>query len=240
MDFSSMILPAMLRLFAVSLTILFPALCNAATLRALAWNEEVAGRELALVSGETTLKISQLHPSKRTDPLRIKGTDPIFLRALDKAPAADGKPVQIACVIPEGIKIPLLLILPDPAHPTGVRLLVVDDNPAGFKWGSFRFLNTTPKPLVVQLEQKAVNVPAGWKPVDFDLGGETRGVGARIALKEAIEKPLYSGVWEYDVNVRTLCFLVPGEDPRLGPVAFKSVPEDRQTHEREAAAEAKP
>jgi hypothetical protein len=230
----------MFRPFAFLLLLLSVPLCQAATLRAIAWNDEVAARKLSLVSGKDSVELSHMHPSKRTDPLRIKGTDPIFLRALDKAPAADGKPVQIACVIPEGVKIPLLLILPDPAHPTGVRLLVVDDNPAGFKWGSFRFLNTTPKPLVVQLEQKAVNVPAGWKPVDFDLGGETRGVGARIALKEAIEKPLYSGVWEYDVNVRTLCFLVPGEDPRLGPVSFKSVPEDRQTHEREAAAEAKP
>lgn len=230
----------MLRQSAVLLTLLCFPLCQAATLRAIAWNDEVAARKLALVSGKEAFEIPHMHPSKRTEPLRIKGTEPIFVRALDKAPAADGKPVEIACVIPEAVKIPLLLILPDPAHPTGIRLLVVDDNTAGFKWGSFRFLNTTPKSLVVQLEQKAVNVPEGWKPVDFDLGGETRGIGARIALKESIEKPLYSGVWEYDVNVRTLCFLVPGEDPRLGPVSFKSVPEERKTHEREAAADAQP
>jgi hypothetical protein len=127
------------------------------------------------------------------------------------------------------MKFPLILILPDEAHPSGIRLLVVDDDPAGFKWGTYRFLNTTPKELVVQMEQKAVRVPNGWKPVDLDLGGETRGVGARVALAEAIEKPLYSAVWEYDANVRTLCFLVPGTDPRLSPVAFKSIPEDRQS-----------
>jgi hypothetical protein len=112
----------------------------------------------------------------------------------------------------------------------------MDDNPAGFNWGTYRFFNATPKELVVQLEKKAVRVPAGWKPVDLDLGGETRGIGARIALSESIEKPIYSAVWEYNTEVRTLCFLVPGTDLRLSPVAFKAVPEDRLTLQLETQA----
>lgn len=210
-------------------------LVSGASLRVLAWDEEIAARKLALVSGGTALEIPGMHPSKRTKPLSFKPDAPVLIRALDKPPGADGKPIDRACPIPESVKFPLIVILPDSAHPTGVRLLVVDDNPSGFRWGSYRFLNASPKELVVQMEQKAIRVPVGWKPVDMDLGGETRGVGARIALSEAIEKPLYSAVWEYDTDVRILCFLVPGTDPRLSPVDFKAIPENRRVHDMETA-----
>jgi hypothetical protein len=105
--------------------------------------------------------------------------------------------------------------------------MVVDDGVDGFAWGAYRFFNTTPKELVVQFEQKAVRVPGGWQPVTFALAGEARGFGVRVALADAIEKPLYSAVWEFDPNVRTVVFMVPGEDPRLSPVAFKAIPEDK-------------
>ena len=219
----------MIRYIAFAASLVLSPLASAAFPRALAWDEEVAARKLALVSGTSLVEIANMHPSKRTDALRVKVTTPLMIRALDKPPGADGKPVEQPCQIPESMKYPLILILPDVAHATGIRLFVVDDNPAGFKWGSYRFVNTSPKDLIVQMEQKSVRVPHGWKPIDLDLGGETRGVGARVALAESIEKPLYSAVWEYDTNVRTLCFLVPGTDPRLSPVSFKAIPEDRQS-----------
>ncbi len=209
----------------------------AAPPRALAWDETVAERKIALISGESSVEITDMHPSKRTGPLRVKGGGPYFIRAIDKGVGADGKPVQRQVAIPEGIVRPLILLLPDDKHATGLRTLVVDDNPAGFTWGTYRFLNATPKELVVQLEQKAVRVPAGWKTVDLNLGGDTRGVGARVALSEQIEKTLYSAVWEYNKDVRTLCFLVPGTDERLSPVAFKSIPEDKLMLQIEAQDE---
>jgi hypothetical protein len=126
--------------------------------------------------------------------------------------------------------------MPDKGDPTGLRVFVFNDDPAGFAWGSYRFLNATPKELVVQLEKKAVKVPTGWKAVDIDLGGETRGIGARVALAESIEKPLYSAVWEYDTGIRILCFIVPSTDPRLGPVTMKAIPEDKRTMELEDKA----
>jgi hypothetical protein len=229
----------MLRLLVLAASLVLSDLAAAAAApRVLAWDDEVAARKLALVSGKSLVEITHMHPRKRTEPLRVKITEPLVVRALDKTPGADGKPIERPCVVPEAVKFPLILILPDESHPSGIRLLVVDDDPTGFKWGTYRFLNTTPKELVVQMEQKAVRVPNGWKPVDLNLGGETRGVGARVALAEAIEKPLYSAVWEYDANVRTLCFLVPGTDPRLSPVAFKSIPEDRQSLLLNAAPDA--
>ena len=196
--------------------------------RVLAWDGEVAARKLGLVSGAALVPITNLHPQKRTDPFRLKGEGGLIIRAMDKPPAADGKPVDLRCALAADVKQPLLLLLPDAAHPTGLRGLVIEDDPSGFAWGSYRFINTTPKELVVQFEDQAIRIPAGWKPINFTLGGEPRGFGVRVALAEAIAQPLYSAVWEYDANVRTLVFMVPGDDPRLSPVVFKAIPEDKR------------
>ena len=225
--------------------LLSPVLSSAApALRILPWDQAIAARKLALVSGESVVEIKDLHPSKRSPFFKVKGAGPVFVRALDKQ-GADGKPAQHACTIAGTIKHPLLVLLPDPKDPTGIRAVVFDDNPAGFKWGSYRFLNATPKELEVQLEKKSVRVPPGWKPVDLDLGGANRGFSAAFALPGGLAKPLYSAVWEYDKEIRTLCFLVPGTDPRLGPVAVKAIPEDRKSMEldlpkEEAAAAPQP
>lgn len=220
----------------VALFVFGHALASAAApIRVLAWDAEVAARKLALASGESVLEVVDMHPEKRTPVIRLKGDGPVVLRALDKNDA-EGKPLERACPIPEGTNRPLLVLMPDKGDPTGLRVFVFNDDPAGFAWGTYRFLNATPKELVVQLEKKAVKVPTGWKPVDIDLGGETRGIGARVALAESIEKPLYSAVWEYDTGIRILCFIVPSTDPRLGPVTMKAIPEDKRTLELEEKA----
>jgi|GEM_PF-1238446 len=211
-------------------------LAHAAPLRALAWDEDIAARDLALVSGALSAKLQDLHPTKRTGPLPVKRSAAMFIRALDKPALPDNQPCQIACNVPESLTHPLIVLLPDDDHPTGLRILVVDDNPAGFKWGSHRFINTTPKPLLIRLENRVVNIPSGWKPVDVSLEGGTRGIPVLIALEEDSDKPLYSAVWEHNTDVRTLCFLVPGTDARESPVAFKSIPEDRLVLEFEAKA----
>jgi len=205
--------------------------------RVLAWDEAVAARKLALVSGESSVEIAGMHPLKRTGSLRVKGDGPLAIRALDKPPGPDGKPIERACFIPVEIGLPLIILLPDEKHPTGVSPQCVDDNPAGFRWGSYRFINTTTRELLIRMENKIVRLPQGWKHVDVDLGGENRGIGAMVALAEATDRPLYSAVWEYNKDARTLCFLVPGADPRLSPVAFKAIPEDRLSLQLEEQAE---
>jgi hypothetical protein len=219
-----------------TITLLFLATlaAHAAPPRALAWNEEIAARKLALVSGASSFELKDLHPSKRTEPLPVKRSGLFVLRALDRPALPDGNPCEAPCAIPESMTHPLLVILPDESHATGIRVLVVDDNPAGFKWGSHRFINTTPRDLIIRLDDKIVKISEGWKPVDVALSGETRGIPVLIALAEQTEKPLYSAVWEHNPSVRTLCFLVPGTDARESPVAFKSIPEDKLVVEFEA------
>lgn len=201
---------------------------GAVAVRVLAWDDQIAARQLGLVSGESVVPITNMHPQKRTALFRLKGEGGLVVRAIDKGVAADGKPVQLPCAVAVEIKRPLLLLLPDEKHPTGLRAMVIDDSTEGFAWGSYRFLNTTQKEMVVQFDQKAIRVPGGWKPVNFPLDGEARGFGVRVALAESIEQPLYSAVWEYDPNIRTVVFMVPGDDPRLSPVVFKAIPEDKK------------
>jgi hypothetical protein len=223
------------RLF-LSLAVLLPGLAGAApALRVLPWDDEIAARKFALVSGESVVEIVNLHPAKRSGYIRVSGSAPVFLRALDKQ-GADGKPAQRACTLPESMQHPLLLLLPDEKDPTGVRTVFFDDDPAGFRWGGYRFLNATRSQLDVQLERKIVRVPPGWKPVDLHIGGETRGIGTRLGLPGKLAKPLYSAVWEFDTEVRTLCFLIPSEDARRGPIMVKAVVEDRKSMELEAKA----
>ena len=207
---------------------------GAVAVRVLAWDHEIADRKLSLVNGANLVPIVHMHPLKRTGIIRLTGDGGIVVRATDKGLGPDGKPLDLPVKVGE-IKRPLLLLLPDPKHPTGLRGLVIDDGAEGFKWGSYRFFNTTEKELVVQFEQKAISVPGGWKPVSFELDGEPRGFGVRVATREQIEEPLYTAVWEYDPNIRTVVFMVPGSDPRESPVSFKAIPEDKVSAGLDAA-----
>lgn len=216
--------------------LLFQGVISAAPdVRILAWDAEVAARKLALACGESVVPIVDMHPEKRTPLIHLKGSGPISLRALDRN-TADGKPAERACLIPESMAHPLVLLMADATDATGLRVIVFNDDTAGFHWGGYRFLNATSKELVIQLEQKAVRIPTGWVPIDLDLGGETRGIGARLALASEMEKPIYSAVWEYDKDIRTLCFIIPGTDPQTGPVTMKAIPEDKRTLELETKA----
>lgn len=208
-----------------------------APLRVLAWDDQVASRRLALAGGSEVLEITGLHPSKRGRPMKVPVVDgKVFLRALDKPPV-DGKPVQRAITISPGVENPLLVLLPDPSDPTGIRALAIDDDPKGFTWGSYRFLNATSREIVVQLEKKTLAVPPGWKAVELQPGGATRGIPVIFGTAGRMTKPAYSAVWEFDPGIRTLCFLVPGTDPGRSPISVKAIPEDRTATARENAGD---
>lgn len=207
----------------------------AAQFRVLAWDDAVAARKLAVVAAGKVTEIKNLHPLKRTGIHQGPQDGGIVIRALDREAVA-GQPVDLRTGIADGITHPLLLLLPDDNSPSGLRGLVIDDGTAAFPWGSFRFLNATGADLVVQLEQRAITIPGGWKPTDFVLDGPPRNVGVRIAAKATLAEPLYTSVWTKDDDVRRLIFLVPGTDARLGKLALKVIPEDKTTVEAESPA----
>lgn len=83
-------------------------------------------------------------------------------------------------------------------------------------------------------------IPAAWTPIQVKPGGADRNMQVQLFLHDQPNPPLYSAVWEHRDTYRNLVFIVPNEDPRLGPVAFKFLTEDRRVLELEnSAAKAK-
>ena len=220
-------------------TLLLSQALHATPLRILAWNDEIAGRKLAIVDAKSSVTIEAMHPSKRTKPYHVvAGDKPVVIEALDKTDK-DGKPAASQILIPPANKQPLLLLLPDEKAATGLRLFVLDDDAADFPWGGIRFINASGKKLAFVFEKKTVVLPASWTPVLANPGGVSRNMETQLFFFDQPTDPIYSAIWEQQQDVRMLIFLVPGEDPRLGPVAMKMISEDRRVSLAKPATESK-
>ena len=209
----------------------------AADFRFLAWDDAVGIRKLGLQSGTEVQEIKDLHPLKRTPTVKGKGQVQQLV-ALDKLDAT-GKPHAVALTVPADFQSPLVLVMPDPKHPTGVRPFVIDDNTARFKWGSIRVLNATGKVALMKVENTGSQLPAAWTPVDIDPGGAKRNMAVQVALKDDPKTIVYSAVWEHDPDVRELVILIPDPESRMGTLDCKIIPENRKALEAAAAAAAK-
>jgi hypothetical protein len=211
---------------------------QAIPLRVLAWDDEIAARKLAIAGAKEFVTIQAMHPSKRTKVYQVIGGDkPVTIQALDKTDK-DGKPATCGILLPPAIKQALLVILPDAKAATGLRLVVLEDDAPNFPWGCSRFINACGRKLAFVYEKKLTALPVSWEPVLVNPGGDNRNMEVQIFLFDDPQRPIYSAVWEQRQEVRTLIFIVPGEDPRLGPVAMKMISEDRRVKEREAKAAA--
>jgi hypothetical protein len=210
---------------------------GAVPLRVLAWNDEIAARKLAISHAKGTEELVGLHPSQRSKVYQVPPGEgaPAVIVALDRKDA-EGKPSTSAIKITEGVRKPLLILLPDTKAASGLRLLVLDDDLAGFSWGSIRLVNTTGKPLVFKWDKSLMVVPGAWKPVEVKPGGADRNMQVQLFFHDQADSPVYSAVWEHRDTYRNLVFIVPNEDPRLGAVAFKFLTEDRRVLELENAA----
>lgn len=213
---------------------LLPGLCvvlgcasaSAGEVRILAWDDAVASRPLAWVQGEEVTEISGLHPLRRSKSYSLKGEHaPAVIRALDRSQGGDKAAVELRCAVDQRLLQPLLILLPDPAAPSGLRGLVIEDDMSSFGWGVMRFVNASGLEVIVQVEQKAARVATGWKPVNIQPGGLSRNVGIRIALAETIETPAYTSVWDYRDDARSLIFVMRGGESRLGSLVVKAIPE---------------
>ena len=203
----------------------------AKALRILPWDEGIAARKMAIVSGEKRFDVGYLHPDKRSEPIRIPSeSQSLRLETPDRIDD-EGKPHFVPIVIPASIKTPLLLILPDKRSGTGLQVKVMEDASDSFSWGTFRIINITSKTIGFRWENNAKRIPTGWNPVDVSPKGRKRNMEVALYAKESEDatKPFYRAVWEHRPDMRQLVFLVPGTDKSLGPVACKFVPERRIT-----------
>ena len=207
----------------------------AASIRFLPWDHAIAARKIAFQHGGESVELT-LHPDQRSGPIKTTlGEGLLQLAALDRT-SPDGKPASLAFKMPAGIQAPLVLILPDAKHPTGLRAFVIEDASANFPWGTMRFVNVTGKALLVRHDKTIKELPDTWTPVDITPGGDARNAGVLLAGRDDPKTILYSAVWKYDPNIRKLIFVVPGSDVRTGVVAFEIVPEDRRVLAATAAA----
>lgn len=207
----------------------------AAPLRVLAWDEEVAQRKLAIGFGKDLKEVGYMHPAARTAPIKLPAdVENLRLVATDRK-NDDGTPVAVPLTIKEGIKHPLLLVLPDPKSKAGVRPLILEDDSETFKWGTIRLINATPEPMIFRWEKLSKALPPGWTPVDVEPGGKSRNMEVFLYRKSDVKRPLYSAVWEHQDDMRQLVFVIPGTDPSQGPVSFKFVPENRVDAVKETA-----
>ncbi len=216
---------------AILLTLMLSQWLHAIPLRVLAWNDEIAACKLMIDTSKGPAPIEGMHPSKRTKEYQVtSGEKPVTIQALDKIDKG-GKPLASAVIIPKGTKQALLLLLPDAKADTGLRLFVLEDDVANFPWGGIRFINACGRKLAFVYEKKTIILPVSWTPVLAKPGGTNRNMETQLFLFEQPDRPIYSAVWEQQQDVRTLIFIVPGTDPRLGPVAMKMISEDRRVEE---------
>jgi hypothetical protein len=190
-------------------------------------------RKFGLKRGEEIVEVQNLHHLKRSPPINLPGEVPPVLVALDRKDP-EGKPVAIEIKLPAGVESPLVLIIPDAKHPTGVKPFVIEDNTNRFKWGSIRFMNATSKPVMTKVDNKVAEVAPGWAPVDVDPQGDVRNMSVVSAYKDNPTQLLYSAVWEHNPDVRELVIIVPNPNANVASLDFKVIPENRKILEMEA------
>lgn len=213
--------------FSGFLTILTPL--GATPVRFLPWDDAIAARKISFSDGKDAVELQDLHPHKRSKTINwTAGEVPPVLVATDRT-SADGKPVTAPLKLSADLKSPLVLILPDAAHPSGLRCFVIEESTAGFGWGTLRFINATDKELLVRHDKEIKTLPETWKAVDINPGGSMRNIGIQMAARSDLKAILYSAVWEYEPDVRKLIIVVPGTDAQTGAVNLKIVPEDRRS-----------
>lgn len=208
----------------------FSSTLQAASIRFLPLDEEIAARKLSFRGTKKATKIKDLSAQKRSAPYPFtSGKTSVELIVLDRE-TPNGKPTTLSIALPPKIAAPLILILPDPAAPTGLRALAVEDSGTGFPWGSLRLVNTTGAPLSFSYNGEIKQIPETCDALDILPGGVTRNMGAQLFRPEDPNAMLYSAVWEHDPNIRKLIFILSGADPQS--LILKIIPEDKRSKKK--------
>lgn len=206
----------------------FCQVAQAATIRFLAMNEEVAGRKFGIQDSKNLTELKDLTLKKRSKAYSCNTAGkPPMLVALDRE-RPNGKPAGVEITLAPDMKSPLVLILAEPDSPAGMRVIVIEDGEAGFPWGSLRFVNTADKPLMIRCEKETKAVAASFATVDIAPGGEARNIGVQVFSETAPDTVLYSAVWEHDPNLRKLIFIVPAADHASKELTLEIIPQDKR------------
>ena len=139
----------------------------------------------------------------------------------------EGNPIPEAIVnVPDGATRLLLLFTklttPD-KRGLSYRVIAIKDDSNNFKFGAFRFINTSQKEIAVELgEERFLVDSSGSKTVVVDPP-ERGDLSIRIAAKDEDGEwtSNYTNGWGHRSNLRTLVFLLDGANGRIKPLRFR-------------------
>ena len=224
-------IPAFFSAALVLALVVFGNMAEAVSIRFLPINDEVAERKLGLQDGKGLAELDDLNPKKRSKAYECSPGDvPPTLVALDRE-RPGGNPLTVDIVLPAGIESPLVLIMADTEHRSGLRVLVLEDAVTRFPWGALRFVNTVQKPLMIRCDKETVAIAESPANLDLEPGGESRNIGVQIFPEGDPDEVLYSAVWEHNPNLRKLVFIVPAEDPDAKALKLEIIPQDKRSKE---------
>lgn len=187
----------------------------------LAWTQSVVDRRLAIGAEESSL-IEGLHLFSRSEPIDWSPGFPLIVKDVESAPEA----VPLLIEIPDSVDRPLVILRPSESGPLGLQALVVEDSPASFPWGSFRIFNATARPLDLVTRSQLVKLQPGWEPTDFSLSGDqNESVVITIEDSNRERRIVYSTIWTAGPDTRRLVFILPSQNPRLGLIELRVIPE---------------
>lgn len=193
-------------------------------------NQEIAALNLSVRDSKGTQPIKDLNPGKRSSSYDCVTDEPPLVLVLVNDQDPEAKPESVAIPLTAEMKSPLVVILPDPDHPSGLRTVAVDEGKGGFPWGALRFLNTTDLSLMLRYGTDEVKpLAAANSTLDVASAGDARNVGIQLFKEENENEILYSAVWQHDPNIRKLVVLVAGADPTTRPLELVIIPEDQRS-----------
>lgn len=198
----------------------------AQSIRFIPINEEVAAVKIGVRDAKGVTSLKDLSSQRRSIPYKFKpGKKPLELVAMERLDGA-GKPTTIGIQLPEAVKAPLVLILADSQHASGLRTITIEDSNTGFPWGCLRFLNVTGGALMVRCGTDVKPLPDGNTPTDILPGGDARNLGLQLFKEDEPDKILYSGVWEHAPKIRKLIVITSGTDPADKELSLQVIPEE--------------
>ena len=123
--------------------------------------------------------------------------------------------VRQLCISSKG-HIPLLLFLPDTTTPLGLRVLALNDDAESVPAGSYRYLNLTPRTLIVSVNKSPYTIAPTADillPAIAENGDATVAIGVNYEGKTRL---LFSDIWGTSTRTRTLVLIYISSGPTSG------------------------